>query len=224
VRSESSIETSIEEEDEDDTCVSEPVRNAWHHYYSIKVPKNVRTPLNDLAAKCGVEATIHGIKVTSESKSHNFLYIAKSARNYIPEAKTYVNGNGSYHVDIPTREIDLPGVHILQPSGPPGAPPPLPPPMAHDDPWAVAKSELLQTLSTQAKAWLEHSELSMSEIAGEPLCEILISHPEANIQWLIDRTEPIIRKKLGSLMRKRVNVAFIQVAATPVPTVHGEIA
>lgn len=205
--------------DEDDTPARDPRHQAWFETYQAEMPTEIETLIDRELGNCSDEAVLHAIRTSVNATERTFRYLKKCALNYLPPPPeptptSYTNG---YHVD-------LPGVHILEPAERATPPPPLPPPMNHDDPWAVALSELLPTLSTQAKAWLEHSELSMSEIAGEPLCEILVSHPDANIQWLIDRTEPLIRKKLGSLMRKRVNVAFIQVAATPVPTIHGEIA
>lgn len=202
--------------DDEDARARDPRHQAWFDTYQAEMPKDIEALIDKRLGNCSDDAVLHAIRASVGAEERTFGYLEKCALNYLPPAPIHTNGNGSYHVD-------LPGIHILQPVERSTPPPPLPPPMNHDDPWAVAKSELLPTLSTQAKAWLEFSELSMSEIAGEPLCEILISHPDANIQWLIDRTEPLIRKKLGSLMRKRVNVAFIQVAATPVPTVHGEI-
>lgn len=200
--------------EDDDAQARDPIHQAWFDTYEAEMPEHLEQPIAELVAECGEAAAIHGIVASSQSKKRTFKYISECAHNYIPPApppqsNDYTQANG-YHVD-------LPGVHVLEPAANPQPPPPLPPPMAHDDPWAVALAELLPTLSTQAKSWLEHSELAMSEIAGEPLCEILVRHPAANLQWLTDRTEPLIRKKLGSLMRKRVNVAIV---LAPTPTIH----
>lgn len=137
-------------------------------------------------------------------------------RSMIPSIRDTepVQPTNGYQVDEPDfREPFGRGVYPLAPPANP-QPPPLPPPRPHDDPWAIALAEMLPTLSSQARAWLEHSELSMGEIAGEPLCEILVKHPSANVEWL-KRLEPTIRKKLGSLLHKRVNVGFVLVAKEP---------
>lgn len=125
-----------------------------------------------------------------------------------------IRDNG-YHVD----DVDgLPGVYAITPVATAQPPPPLPPPMPHHDPWSILLAELLPTLSSQAQLWLKDSRLSdEGDLAGEPFYQVLVTHPAANLQWLA-RTEPTIRRKLCSLLGKRVNVGF---AAATIPTIHG---
>lgn len=188
--------------EEDDTHARDALHAAWFDIYEAEMPEHLEQPIAELVVECGEEAVIYGITTSSKAKKRTFKFIAMCARNYIPPApQASVNG---YHAEVDF----MPGVHALTP--PANAnPPPLPPPMPTDDKWAIALAELLPTLPGQAALWLTDSELVMSEIAGEPLCEILVKHPNANVEWLMRQTEPLIRKKLGSLLGKRVNVGFI---------------
>lgn len=201
-------------QDEDDTPapVDESVAAKWLACYGKEVPKNVRGPINELVAKCGPEAVIHGIEVTAKNKSHNFLYIAKSARNYVPAPQNanYTNG---YHVE---------GVYKLEPAERSTPPPELPAPMAHDDPWAQALAELMPTLPGKSGSWLEGSQLvEDGELAGVPLYRVMVLTEPGNIGWLTQQAEPAVRKKLSSILRKRIMVNFV---AASVPTIHGATA
>lgn len=115
--------------------------------------------------------------------------------------------NGAYSVDVP-------GVVQLQPTG--NAPPVLPPPMAHDDPWAIALAELLPTLPGKSGQWLQGSRLiANGELAGEPLYTISLLTDAANIGWLKQQAEPAIRKKLSSILGKRILVDFAVAQGEP---------
>lgn len=195
--------------EEDDAPARDPLHQAWFETYEAEMPEHLEQPIAALVVECGESATIHGIVASSQAKKRTFGFIEKCARNYIPPPPdTPVTNytNGAYHVD-------LPGVHVMEPAANPHPPPPLPPPMAHDDPWAVALSELLPTLSTQAASWLKDSRLSEeSELAGEAFYQVLVSHPKADMQWLTQQLERAVRHKLRTLIGKRLMVAFVHVA------------
>lgn len=124
--------------------------------------------------------------------------------------KQPVNGN-SYHVDIPDIP-GIPGVVHLQPTG---NAPPLPPPMPHDDPWSIALAELLPTLPGKTRQWLQDSQLTVNgELAGVPFYRVTVMTDPANIEWLKQQAEPAIRKKVSSILRKRVELEIV--AAEPV--------
>jgi len=153
-------------EDEEDTQAREPIAHAWHDYYGEEIPENLTGRLVKLESECGTDAVIHGIQVSAVAKTRNFGYLAKSARNYLPEPQEEViHGNG-YHVDFP-------GVHVLQPSektGPPSPSPlPLPPPMPHDDPWAICLAELMPSLPGVAMAYLKGSVIEAGQPSGANL-------------------------------------------------------
>lgn len=198
----------LKDEDDDDPRARDAMHQAWFETYEAEMPEHLEQPIAELVVECGAEAVSYGIVTSAQAKKRTFKFIAMCARNYIPPApQPSVNG---YHAEVDF----MPGVHALAPPAN-AKPPPLPKPMPTDDPWSIAKAELLPTLSSQARDWLEHSVMQVGEIAGEPLCEILVTHRAANVEWLQRQTEPVIRKKLGSLLGKRVNVGFVIVESEP---------
>lgn len=195
--------------DDDDTRARDPMHEAWFETYGAEMPPNLEQPVAELVAECGEEAVAYGIVTSAKAKKRTFKFIAQCARNYIPpppQNANYANGTGVYHAEVDF----MPGVHALSPPAN-AKPPPLPRPMPTDDPWSIALAELLPALSSQAALWLRDSEMSIGELASEPFCEIQVKHRNANVEWLMNRVEPAVRKRLGSLLGKRVNVGFVLV-------------
>ena len=194
--------------EEEQTQARDPLSVAWHQAYAdIEMPPKLATSLQELSKECGIPAAIHGIKASAlKSDGRNFRYIAECARNYVPPAPM------ATYAKEPGYQVDLPGVHLLEPPATNGhsPPAPLPPPIDHDDPWAVALAELSGVLPGSAPHWLEGSRLVASgEIAGEPLYRVVLTNPRANAQWLTQQAEPAVRKKLASLLRKRILLEFV---------------
>lgn len=206
-------DTPLEEKgEEEDTRAREPLALAWQQAYNGDIPENLETQLRSLAKETSVAAVIHGIKTSAKKDSRNFRYIAECARNYVPS----VNGNG-YHAYSTSVDIAYPGVHTLvSPSTVNGhASPPLPPPVDSGDPWASAMAELTGVLPGSSPRWLEGSRLEENgELAGEPLYRIVLTNPQANTQWLTQQAEPAIRKKLASILRKRILLEFVHEGVT----------
>lgn len=205
-RSEHQLEHQEKQEEEEDAHAREPLTVAWVQAYGGDMPAKIRDKLNDLAKECGIAAVIHGIKSSAKSDSRNFKYIAECARNYVPPSNLngYVSGP-SYQVDIPDVEF-MPGVHPLQPA-PNGH---SPPPLAHDDPWAIALPELLQTLTGSAPLWLEGSRLeSNGELAEVPFYRLIVMQPGADTGWLTRQAGPTIRRKLANILRKPIELDIV---------------
>lgn len=199
-----------QQKDEDDTHARDPIHAAWFDTYSEELPDNLERLVTKLLNETSEAAVIYGIRESVGADKRTFGFIAKCARNYIPPAPQNNNYTNGYHLEA---EI-MPGVTVLTPTAN-GKPPPLPRPMPTDDPWSILLAELLPTLPGQAAQWLEGSELDANgELAGVPLCRVIVNNPKANAEWLQRQTEPAIRKRLGSLLGKRVTVHFDIVAAT----------
>lgn len=194
-------------DEEEDAQARDPVQAAWFETYQEEMPPKIEKAMLPLVVECGQPAVIHGIRESVNAESRSFRFIASCARNYIPsppQNDDYANSNG-YSVDIPN-------LHILQPSEQPIAPTALPPPMSHDDPWAMALAELSPTLVGVAASWLAGSQLRESgELAGVPLYRVLVTNAAANVTWLTQQAEPAIRKKLSSLFAKRILVEIVAV-------------
>lgn len=191
-----------EEKEEMHAC--DPLVIAWQQAYGQnEIPSHLVTPLQGLIAECGMAATIHGIKASAaKPDGRNFAYIAKCARNYVPPAPlaSYANGN-PYTIDIPGI-VELPAAKQTAPV--------LPPPMAHDDPWTIALSELSVVLPGSAPRWLQGSSLKENgELAGVPFYRVTLVCPEADPGWLRQQAEPAIRKKLASLLGKRIMLEIV---------------
>lgn len=200
-------------DEEEDARVRDPANEAWQDSYGEEIPGNLRIRIGNLVKECGPDAVVHAIQASKNADARNFRYIAQCARNYLPPAPPGKFASNGYHVEVDF----MPGVHALTPAAT-AQPPPLPPPMPHDDPWAIVMAELLPTLSSQAAKWLQGSELlGPGELAGVPLYQVTASDA-ANLDWLKQQVEPAIRKKLSSLLGKRILVEFV---AARVPTVHG---
>ena len=197
-RSESKLESKTESKgEEENTHARDPLALAWWQAYNGDIPENLETLLRNLATETSIAATIHGIKTSAKKDSRNFRYIAECARNYVPS----INGNG-YHVDVP-------GVVALQPPSTPAPPPKLPPPMPTDDPWTIAMAELTPVLPGRSGQWLQGSRLEANgELAGVPLYRIYVATDAANLGWLTQQAEPTIRRKLSSLLGKRIILDF----------------
>lgn len=201
--------------EKEETHARDPLAVAWQQAYAdVAMPPKLASSLKELSVECGIPAAIHGIKASAAKEDgRNFRYIAECARNYVPPAPL-----ASYASEL-GYQVDLPGVHILEPPATNGhAPPPLPPPVAHDDPWAIALAELAGVLPGSAPHWLEGSRLEASgELAGEPLYRVILTNPRANAQWLSQQAEPAVRKKLASLLRKRILLEFVNAAQELAP-------
>jgi hypothetical protein len=184
--------------EKEETHARDPVAVAWMQAYNTDIPENLDGQLRNLAKETSIAAIIHGIKTGAKKDSRNFRYIAECARNYVPS----INRN-RYHVEVP-------GIVALTPANS-HAPSPLPPPVDSGDPWASALAELVNVLPGSAPRWLEGSRLEENgELAGEPLYRVVLIHPQANAQWLIQQAEPAVRKKLASLLRKRILIEFVR--------------
>lgn len=193
--------------EEEKTHARDPLTVAWQQAYAdVEMPPKLATSLKELAAECSIAAAIHGIKASAaKPDGRNFKYIAECARNYVPPAPSNGYATG------PSYLVDIPGVVNMAPATNGHAPPPLPPPLEHDDPWAIALAELSGSLPGSAPHWLEGSRLEASgELAGEPLYRVILTNPRANAQWLTQQAEPAVRKKLASLLRKRILLEFVE--------------
>lgn len=193
-------------EKEEDTRTRDPLTVAWQQAYAdIEMPPKLASSLKELAAECSIAAAIHGIKASAANPDgRNFKYIAECARNYVPPSRT--DGKATYGN---TYVIDLPGVVALEPAAEPSAPV-LPAPMAHDDPWAIALKELRMVLPGSAPHWLEDSILEENgELAGVPFYRIVMVTPGADAGWMMRQVEPAVRRKLGSLLGKRITIEFV---------------
>lgn len=210
------IQEQQEEEEDTQARPREPVALSWWQEYGEAIPEHLVKPFENLVAERGIAAAIHGIKASAKADSRNFKYIAECARNYIPPAQNshYTNGassNGRYSVD--TASASVPGVHVMQPTG---NAPPLPPPMAHDDPWAVALQELTPQLTPTTASWLVGSTLEANgELAGVPFYRITVRTAPSNIGWLMQQAEPAIRKKVSSIVGKRIQLEIVAAESEP---------
>lgn len=191
-------------EEEEETHAHDPLVIAWQQAYTgVEMPTKLAASLRELVAECGMAATIHGIKASAVKEGgRNFRYIAECARNYVPPAPmaSYANGN-PYTIDIPGI-VELPALKQTAPV--------LPPPMAHDDPWTIALAELSAVLPGSAPRWLQGSSLKENgELAGVPFYRVTLVCPEADPGWLRQQAEPAIRKKLASLLGKRITLEIV---------------
>lgn len=198
-----SLEPLKEPETKEEEKARDPVSVAWRQAYAeTEMPPKLADSLQKLVKECGMAATLHGIKASAaKTEGRNYLYIAECARNYVPPAPkaSYATGN-VYSNGAP----DLPGVYALQPDTNGHKPPPLPAPMPHDDPWAVVMAELTQAAPTWLH-WLAGSYLQANGvIAGEPLYRVVLTEPRADAQWMTVQAEPAIRKKLASVLGRRI--------------------
>jgi hypothetical protein len=197
-------DTPLEEREEEETHAHDPLLVAWQQAYTgVDMPSKLGASLQELIAECGMAATIHGIKASATNPNgRNFRYIAECARNYVPPPPlaSYANGN-PYTIDIPGI-VELPAAKQTAPV--------LPPPMAHDDPWTIALSELSAVLPGSAPRWLQGSSLKENGVlAGVPLYRVTLKCPEADPGWLRQQAEPAIRKKLASLLGKRIMLEIV---------------
>lgn len=198
-------ETIKENTEKEEGRAGDPLSVAWRQVYAdVPMPPKLAKSLQELAGECGMAAAIHGIKASAANpEGRNFKYIAECARNYVPPPPmaTYALGN-PYSADIP-------GI-VPMPAAPLPAPiPEPPPPMAHDDPWAIALAELAPVLPGRSGQWLIGSRLAENgELAGVPLYCIHLVTDSANIGWLKQQAEPAIRKKLSSILGKRILLDF----------------
>jgi hypothetical protein len=193
------------ETEEDDDDARDAVHQAWLDVLGIDVPANIETPLQNLLVECGEPAVIHGIHASPQSGSRSFKFIAACARNYVPVPAESAAGN-RYHVDLP-------------PSPPVTNPRPLaslPPPLLRDDPLTVILSDLQRELPHDSPAhnWLKGSTLvPVADVAGIPLYHLCITDA-SGVSWLSNRLAVDIRKKLSVLLRQRVLVEIVCMAAT----------
>lgn len=213
------LEDQLNEKKEDDEDTQARARDAihaaWFETYHDELPENLEKPVAKLLKDTSEAAVIHGIRQSVNSESRSFRFIGECARNYIPPAPPPQNANytNGYHVE---------GVYKLEPAERSTPPPELPAPMAHDDPWAQALAELMPTLPGKSGSWLEGSQLvEDGELAGVPLYRVMVLTEPGNIGWLTQQAEPAVRKKLSSILRKRIMVNFV---AASVPTIHGATA
>lgn len=195
----------LKEEEKEEVRAGEPLMVAWQQAYAdIEMPPKLAESLKKLVVDCGMAATIHGIKASAKKEGgRNFKYIAECARNYVPPAPvaSYTNGN-SYQV---------PGI-VSMPVAPLPAPiPEPPPPMAHSDPWAICVAELAPAFaSTSAGRWMNGSRLEANgELAGVPFYRVVLTERGADALWMTQQAEPAIRKKLASLLGKRVQIEIV---------------
>jgi hypothetical protein len=195
-----SVNHQLEPEEEEDTPARDALHAAWFEHYQDEMPSKLEKPFANLALECGEPAAIYSICAGAEAGARNFEYFAKCARNYIPPAPSsnHANGNGY--------SLDLPGA-ALPPVNP--SPPPLPPPMATDDPWAIALAELGQANMPWMR-WLAGSHLLENGVlAGEPFYRVVLTEPGANAEWVTQQAEPAIRKKLSSILHKRISLDIV---------------
>jgi hypothetical protein len=138
-------------------------------------------------------------------------------RSMIPSIRDEepVEPSNGYHAN----DVEfMPGVYPLAPATVAQAPPPLPPPMPTDDPWAIVMAELAPMLSSASAAWLKGSRLQDSgELAGVPFYQVFVYTDAGNIQWLKQQLEKQIRKKIGSILGKRVEVGFVAMQQETTP-------
>lgn len=206
---ETSTKTTTETTRNDDDEKAAGVQAIWATHFKKPMPEALIDRMDELWVKHGGDAVCHAIQAAAAEGAHNFAYIAKCARNYVPPA----NGNGkSYHVD-------LPGVYALAPT--PTPPPALPPAMRHGDPWAVCLGELRATLPSGLYAMLTGSEAveAGTAPAGDgkpvPLYRVIIApqHAVNGLNHFTHQAGPAIRRKLGSILGKPVQIEIV--AAEP---------
>lgn len=198
------VQDQVQETEKQQTHARDPLTVAWQQAYGADaIPAHIAKPLQSLVTECGMAAVIHGIKASAGNPDgNNFLYIATCARNYVPPAKLdgFVTGNG-YAVDLPDPPLQAPSRAVSATT--------FAPPLAHDDPWAVALAELGRTLPGSAPQWLEGSHMEPNgELAGVPFYRIVMVQPHADPGWMQRQAEPAVRRKLGSILGKRITIEF----------------
>jgi hypothetical protein len=202
-----------EQMDEDDTRTRDPIHVAWLETYEEELPDNLEKPFAKLLKETSEAAVIHGIRKSASAKERTFGFIAKCARNYIPPPPENANYTNGYHIETDS----IPGIHALTPVAD-AQPQTLPRPMPTDDPWATVLFELLPTLTPTTAGWFKDSELTENgELAGVPFYLITVRTGPDKLPWLKRQTESNIRRKLGSLIGKRVEIDFVATELEPTP-------
>lgn len=200
-------EKETSKEREDDHLPPSHVMEAWLQHYGEPMPVQAREPISRLAEAHGPDAVIHGIEMAVAAKARTVAYIAKCARNYIPPAST----------PAPRYSVDTPGI-ISMPLVTNGhAPAPRPsPPVQHDDPWAIALSELSRELPLGHVPTLMESRAELvGQAANEngdmrPLYRVTVPVTRARgLDHFIAQCGPAIRRKLSSVLGKPVLVEIV---------------
>lgn len=97
---ETSTETSREDNNNSSSLSSDPLVVAtWQRHYSDPMPASLKTAIDTLVLECEADAVAHAIGAAAAKGTHDFAYIAKCARNYVPspapapvEANPYTGG------------------------------------------------------------------------------------------------------------------------------------
>lgn len=205
-------DTPIEDtpDDDEDARVRDPFEQAWFDTFGVDMSPEIQKAVERLRKDCSDEAVIYAIREGRNAKSRSFKYIGQIARNYIPPpsaAPTYTNG---YH-------LDTPGVHRLEPPATATPQPEPPPPLATDDPWAIALTELAPALPGLAATYLAGSRMENGgDLAGIPLYRIVIEPKAALfVEWLNKQAGGAIRRKLSSILRKRIEIEIVAMETEP---------
>lgn len=121
----------------------------------------------------------------------------------------------------PSYSLDVPGIVPLPVNGNGNghSAPPLPRPMPTDDPWSIAVAELTPVLAaTSAARWLQGSRLEPNgELAGVPFYRVVLTADGADAGWMMQQAEPAIRKKVASLLGKRIQLEIVTMHLEPTP-------
>lgn len=197
-------------EEKEEAHARDPLTVAWRQAYESEIPQNLVKRLNELAIECSVAAAIHGIKASAaKPDGRNYRYIAECARNYVPPPPMAAYASGSAYSNGAPELANVPGIVPMPPSTNGHKPAPLPAPMPTDDPWAIALDELTRANLPWAH-WLAGSALQANGVlAGEPLYRLTLSAPGANAEWMAQQAESAIRKKLASILGKRILLEII---------------
>lgn len=117
----------------------------------------------------------------------------------------------------PSYAVDLPGVYRLPVVATPEPAKPLPPPLAHDDPWAQFLIELPRQLPADSPGpmWLQGSRfVYATDVAGVPLYQVHVVD-QRGVDWVVERLQVEIRKKMTVLMGKRLLVETVLAELEP---------
>lgn len=208
-------------DDEDDTPARDAPHQTWFDTYQEEMPENIEKAIAKELVEYSEDAILHGIRASVNASSRSFKYLKNCVVNYIPPAPptpqnaNYANGYSSENNSNGRYSVDVPGVHVMQPTG---NAPPLPPPMAHDDPWAVALSEMAATLTPTVTGWLQGSTLTANgELAGVPFYRVTAMTTPGNVVWLRQQAEKLIRKTVGSIVGKRIELEIVAAEQEPTP-------
>lgn len=212
-RSEPPIEPTTKEPSEessstrdDDDAGANAIEAAWLESYGDSIPERIAAKLPALVAECGEDAVVHGIRVSVNSATRSFKYIAESARNFVPPAAEV----------RPRYSVDIPGVIAMSPAPqlPPDTPKPLPAspaaPLDLEAAWQITINDMCATFNGTSD-WVAQSSLHATEryADGKPIFEVHVSDPR-HAEWLEHQAGRLIRRSLSVTLQKPVVIEFLR--------------